>query len=63
MIHLVVRIEGTTHVQDFYNLTLKELGQTLATFGEKYHLVFETVREVDPDIGCTMYIGAIEKVR
>lgn len=61
MVDLIIRFDGLSKCQELHNLTLKELGTVLAEFGEKYHLVFETVREVEAGIGCTIIIGAIEK--
>lgn len=61
MIDVVLRIEGISKTQEFKNLTLKELGETLVGFSKEYMLVFDTVRDIVTQTSCTLYITAIPR--
>lgn len=61
MIDLVIDNGGK--LERIENLTLKELGNKLVELGKRYFLMFETVRNVDPAIGFTLYIAVAERDR
>lgn len=61
MVELIV-IHDITHKQVFKKmLTMKELGEALVKLSTKYILVFSTVRSIEPDIGCVMHLGCVDR--
>ena len=60
MIDLIIDFDRPNN-QEIHNLTLKELGSVLTELSEQYYLLFETVRNVNPNVGCTMFVSAIRR--
>lgn len=57
MITLIVNsIISSVNRKVYENLTLRELGMKLVELSEKYILVFDYVRNVEPEIACEMII-------
>ena len=60
MITLVIRFEGLPlENRTLENLTLKELGAILTSYSENFVLLFETVRDINVDVGCTLFVAAM----
>lgn len=64
MITLIVS-DGETgkELQRYDNLMLKELGAKLVELGKEYFLMFETARDIEPAVSCTLYIAATKRDR
>lgn len=61
MIELIVQ-HGITYKILLKKLcTLKELGEELVDLSEKYILIFDTVRNIEPEIGCVLYVSAVNR--
>ena len=62
MITLIIDKHDIGEVREIKsNVTLKELGAILTELSAKYILVFDTVRNINPAVGCDMYVTAVAK--
>lgn len=62
MITLIVNSNVSSVNREVYQkLTLKEFGMKLVELSEKYILVFDYVRNVEPEIACEMIIEIVDK--
>ena len=61
MITLIVWDKNGYMVEEYKNLTLRELGAKLTKLSEEWILVFDTVRDIDAGIGFTMYVTKATK--